>query len=131
MSIKPEKWGPLFWGALHVAALGCSNSDNLSNFVDAYKTMIPCASCRKHFEEALLATPVPQVSNPLELFAWTVDIHNIVNARINKPVITYDEAYEIWTSEPNQLCTQKFDFKIIIFIVITVSLILFIVMNKK
>lgn len=131
MGIKPEKWGPLFWGALHAAALGCSNRENLVNFVECYKVIIPCMSCRQHFEEVLTMNPVPRVTNPIELFAWTVDIHNIVNKSINKTVITYEEAYEIWTSEPKKICTQKIDFKIIIFIIIIVSLILFILLNKK
>ena len=131
MGVKPEKWGPLFWGALHVAALGCSNHENLVNFVECYKAIIPCMSCRQHFEEVLDANPVPAVSNPAELFAWTVDVHNIVNKRINKPLLTYEEAYQTWTSEPTKICTQKFDFKIIIFIIIAVALILFILFNKQ
>ena len=131
MGIKPEKWGPLFWGALHVAALGCSNRENLVNFVECYKAIIPCMSCRQHFEEVLASNPVPEVTNPVELFAWTVDVHNLVNKSINKPVLTHEEAYQIWTAEPNKICTQQFDFKIVIFIIVAVALTLFILLNKK
>jgi hypothetical protein len=131
MGVKPEKWGPLFWGALHVAALGCSNRENLVHFVECYKAIIPCMTCRQHFEEVLSSNPVPAVSNPVELFAWTVEVHNLVNKRLGKPVISPEDAYDIWMAEPTSICTQKIDFKIIIFIIIAVALILFILLNKQ
>ena len=95
--VRPEKWGPIFWGALHVAALSCSNRDNLANFVDCYKAMIPCMSCRQHFIDVLKSNPVPMTTE--ELFPWTVHVHNIVNSRLDKPIISVDDAYAIWTSE--------------------------------
>jgi hypothetical protein len=98
MGIKPEKFGPYFWGALHLACLGDTDPAEIRSFVETFSHVIPCESCRIHFADVLRVNPVPQTEDSIELFNWSVDIHNIVNKRLNKPIMDADEAYTIWTS---------------------------------
>ena len=130
MGIKPEKFGPYFWGALHLACLGDADPQAVRTFVDTFALVIPCASCRVHFSEVLKANPVPQTDDPIELFNWSVDVHNIVNARIGKETIGYEEALKVWISM-NPPEPAHFDFKIMIIILLAIALIFMLLRNKK
>lgn len=114
MAIRPEKWGPLLWGALHVSALSCTDRRNFVNFVEAYKGIIPCMACKKHFEDVLINNPVSMTN----LFEWSVDVHNMVNERIGKSLMTYEQAYEKWTSDGSSNWTQMGLFILIVVLVI-------------
>ncbi len=129
--MKPEKWGPYYWGALHLAALGCPDAQVLRTFIECYKTVLPCISCRAHFTQVLDENPVPDSSDPMAIFKWSVDVHNIVNIRLGKPVVDYNEAYAIWTdAKPKPIERPEFDIKIgiIITLLIAIALLIF---NRK
>ena len=60
--------------------------------------VLPCNDCRKHYKEMIKDNP-PVLVDRNSIFKWTVDIHNKVNTRLNKKIITLKEAYDIWTKE--------------------------------
>jgi hypothetical protein len=129
--MKPEKWGPYFWGALHLTALGCPDAQVIRTFVECYKSVLPCISCREHFTQVLEENPVPTTEDRMVIFAWSVDVHNLVNERIGKPVIGYEEALAIWTdSRPAPVERPQFDLKISI-IIILLAIIAFMIFNRK
>ena len=124
MKIPPSKWGPHFWMTLHIACLGCQDAKVLVDFVEGYKEIIPCLSCREHFEQVLVDNPVPEAD---DLFKWSVDVHNIVNKRLGKPEFSYEEALaNIVTGAP----PPQFDLKIAL-IVLLLFVILFLIFNRK
>lgn len=124
MKIPPSKWGPHFWMTLHIACLGCQDAKVLSDFVEGYKEIIPCLSCREHFEQVLVDNPVPEAD---DLFRWSVDVHNIVNRRLGKPEVSYEAALaNIVTGTP----PPQFDFKIVV-IILLLLVILFLIFNRK
>ena len=126
MKIPPSKWGPHFWMTLHIACLGCQDSKVLMDFVEGYKEIIPCLSCRDHFEQVLIDNPVPEAD---DLFKWSVDVHNIVNKRLGKPEFSYEDALaNIATSEAR--VNSQFDFKIVLIIVLVMA-ISFLILNRK
>ena len=129
--MKPEKWGPYYWGALHLAALGCPDAQVLRTFIECYKTVLPCISCRAHFTQVLDENPVPDSPDPLAIFKWSVDIHNIVNERLGKPIVDYNDAYAIWTdSRPASVERPQFDFKIGIILILLI-IIAVLIFNRK
>lgn len=129
--MKPEKWGPYYWGALHLAALGCPDAQVLRTFIECYKTVLPCISCRTHFTQVLDENPVPESSDPLAIFKWSVDVHNIVNERLGKPLIDYDEAHAIWTdAKPAPVPRPQFDIKIVIILILMIIIAL-LIFNRK
>ena len=124
MKIPPSKWGPHFWMTLHIACLGCQDAKVLVDFVEGYKEIIPCLSCREHFEQVLIENPVPEAD---DLFKWSVDVHNIVNKRLGKPEFSYEDAFAniVTVTAPPQ-----FDFKIAL-IVLLMFVIILLILNRK
>ena len=103
-SISPTVWGPSGWAFIHYVALGYPNNPSMKDNND-YKNyyynlahVIPCEKCKEHYKETIIDNP-PKTQNKDELFKWTVDIHNIVNKRLNKPTLTYTDALHIWKNK--------------------------------
>lgn len=128
MGVTPSVWGPILWGAIHLTCLAGSATPE---FIHAFADALPCPSCSQHFKELLNETPFPSSSDPLILFEWSVNIHNKVNARIGKPVISVEQALKHWTApKSNPSDSPQFDFKIILLFVLLIFLIFMLVKNK-
>ena len=126
MNVPPSKWGPHFWMTLHVACLGCQDYKALSKFVEGYVAIIPCLACRLHFEQVLIENPVPEAG---DFFMWSVDVHNIVNKRLGKPEVSYEDALANIVA-PVQVPAPKFDYKFAL-ILLLVTVIIFLIFNRK
>jgi FAD-linked sulfhydryl oxidase len=135
------KWGPYFWGSLHLACL--STNVNLSEqekeavraFVDSLTKLLPCPMCRTHFAEVLEKYPLETglYSGP-DLFKWSVNVHNEVNISIGKPVYTIEEAFNYWMNAMSMEKQQNdtvFDPVIIIVIIIMIMVLALFFINKR
>ncbi len=83
---KPNPWIFLHDG-------GVSTIEQLTE----WELLIPqygCA-CKRFYAEWKAANP-PNYSSPEAFFAWGVNLHNAVNAKLGKQQITIEEAYSIW-----------------------------------
>jgi hypothetical protein len=119
--VSPVKFGPYFWGALHLACLG---GGNIQDFIASFPSALPCPACGAHFNDVLNAYPFPAgVTNPLELFAWSVDVHNVVNRRLGKPEVDYDTAFEFWTRPPSNPVDMFTIFLIVIFFLLVIAVV--------
>jgi hypothetical protein len=127
MHIPPTKWGPHFWTTLHIACLACADYKSLVEFVEGYVYIIPCLSCRQHFEKVLEENPVPEAG---DYFKWSVDVHNIVNVRLGKPEISYENALANLVANDQLQVKPEFDFKILI-IILLVIIISILILNRK
>lgn len=127
MNVPPSKWGPHFWMTLHVACLACQDYKSLAEFVEGYIYIIPCLSCRQHFEQVLVENPVPETG---DFFQWSVDVHNIVNKRLGKPEVSYEAALANVVGSPPSNARPQFDSKIAI-ILLLVIVILMLIFNRK
>lgn len=52
--------------------------------------------CMEHWEQILKENLVDWNN----YFNWTVDMHNLVNKKLDKRIISYKEAREIWINPP-------------------------------
>lgn len=127
MHIPPTKWGPHFWMTLHVACLGCQDYKALAEFVEGYVSIIPCLSCRQHFEQVLIENPVPETSN---FFQWSVDVHNIVNKRLGKQEFSYEDALANIVVGMPSTALPEFDPKFALILLLLV-IILVLIFNRK
>lgn len=60
----------------------------------AWEEKIPNYSCKcKEFYTAWKASNPPRKD---DFFAWTVELHNAVNEKLENPIITLQQAREIW-----------------------------------
>ena len=94
MGLCPKSFGPYFWGAFHIACLAAVDKEALKTFIETYQMVLPCFWCRLHFSQVLAENPIPDTDQ----FRWSVTVHNIVNEKLGKPVMTYEEALEHWMS---------------------------------
>lgn len=91
-------WGPQFWATMEFIAfnypLEPSYSDKMDtfNFYSSLAKTLPCASCRKHFQQ-LIFNDLPlkdALDNRDTLSKWMVEAHNRVNDRLGKPRMAFD-----------------------------------------
>jgi hypothetical protein len=113
MGLPPNVWGPRLWGALHTL---CLTGTITPEFVQEFANVIPCPACAMHFRDLLETFPFENASDKFE---WSVLLHNKVNERLGKPVMSVGKAREVWSQ------SAQFDFKIIAFILLIALVILF------
>lgn len=94
--MDPNVYGPHYWGTLHIAGLYGESLEDFKALAKSYATLIPCKKCRRHYRMVLAEYPVDSVTLPFE---WSVAVHNIVNKRLGKPVMTVDQARAFWTQQ--------------------------------
>ena len=94
------------------------------NFFTSLKDVIPCNVCKKHYAKTLLIIPLDKYSleNKLNLFKWTVKIHNKVNERKNKPILSYNQALVVYSNTANKITNTLY---IILILVILKILIIY------
>lgn len=97
-----SNYGNLYWGIIHLEAFKVTideifysdkinvakKRDGLINMIEYMITNLMC-SCRNHAYQILIKNSHQQYKY---IFQYTVDLHNQVNIRLNKPVISYYDA---------------------------------------
>lgn len=114
---KPDIFGPPFWFTLHNGAAHypikasplCAQ--RAKGFILGIPVMIPCANCSDHATahiESVRDKLDQIVSGRDAFFKFTVDFHNYVNARYNKPIMSVHDAYKLYTS-PASVNMMKYE----------------------
>ena len=102
-SYDPDVFGPSFWFTLHNGIT--TYPINPTPFVQTgmkqlllnLPLIVPCLSCKEHFYSFLRNSNLDHATNSREnLFAFFVDIHNYVNKRYNKPMMTLEDAKRMY-----------------------------------
>lgn len=104
----PKIWGPAFWFTLHTSAAHYPLNpspivrERMKARILAIPYEIPCAGCRPHAIE-FIQKNMDQlddiVSNRHKLGQFYVTFHNAVNKRYNKPLWSYEQAYQYYSGE--------------------------------
>jgi hypothetical protein len=97
----PEINGPPFWFILHNGTahlpeqISPISLQRLRGFIDGIPEMQPCTECSEHArayidknKEKILALKTGD-----DFFRFFVDFHNVVNQRLGKKIVSYNEAY--------------------------------------
>ena len=98
--IPKDHWGIHLWGFIHTITIIDYDKidDNILRNKHAIvvlkelKDCIPCPTCHDTYKEMLEKLDQIDLERPLGLFYWSVDLHNIVNNKLNKPTWTYEKA---------------------------------------
>lgn len=103
MHLPPSSWGPFFWHTFHITALGYplkptyGHKKAAKEFFESMVFLIPCPICREHYSEFLHQMPItPFLDRRDDLFKWTVTLHNKVNEKLGKPIVSELEAIEYY-----------------------------------
>ena len=98
MGVSPKHWGREGWKFIHWVALTYPNhptdkdKQNYLKFFESLQDVLPCGICADHFRQNMEKMPI-RMDNNKDLFNWTVDMHNIVNAQTGKQILTYNQAF--------------------------------------
>jgi hypothetical protein len=103
MRLPPSVWGPLFWHTIHITAIGYPKNPSYGHkkaakeFFESLTMLIPCPICREHYSAFLQKMPIaPHLDRRDDLFRWTVNLHNDVNERLEKPRVTESESLNFY-----------------------------------
>lgn len=111
---QPEIFGPGIWRTLHLLALDANDYGKKTQFIHNVEYIlkeIPCLKpCREDSLAYLQNNPITKYWNivdegkDLGMFYWTVDFHNYVNRKLEKPEIPRDLAYQFYIHPDKFVC---------------------------
>ena len=110
VTTDPKIWGPALWFSLHNGAAHAPLEipENLRvvywSFLQSLPFWLPCITCTKHALEFI--EKHADIKNSItrsreNLFSFTVDFHNYVNAKTGKPQMSYEDAYNMYVNQAN------------------------------
>jgi len=115
----PEYVGPGTWNSIHRLAFKARTKHLQQNFVETMKEIcqsFPCVNCQYHCSEYIKNHPIEEFVDisidindeklPLGLFVWSWKFHNSVNARLKKPLMSWDTAYNLYSDDSHLVCSE-------------------------
>jgi len=104
-----SEWGPIFWYILHRFSQSYQPefSTYYYNLITQYPLLVPCPICSYHFEETLKRSH-PKTDSQDSLFDWGVNVHNVVNKRLRKKILSIEEAYKIYSKQVDNKVIIRF-----------------------
>lgn len=116
----PKYIGPGTWNTIHRYAFIVRLPSEQKNFIKFMKDIcsgFPCTVCRGHCTEYIKNNPMEQYIDVginingetviLGLFIWSWKFHNAVNARLKKPIMSWDTAYNLYSNTENLVCSSS------------------------
>lgn len=95
-----KKYGSNYWNIIHIEALkitlqeltDCDVKQKRTEFLAFFEYIIKnmMCSCKNHAYQIFMINRY--ADNYKYMFQYTVDFHNEVNLRLNKPIISYKQA---------------------------------------
>lgn len=100
-------WGTFIWNFIHtITVIDGVNVEGLKatgrhviSKLKALEHVIPCDKCIPTYRSHLLLLDYLDLSKPMVLFYWGIDLHNAVNRKLRKREWTYPEALRHWTNK--------------------------------
>lgn len=90
-NLNSDIWGPSAWHTIHSIVFAYPDNptsidkQNMLDFFNILTKILPCRECKIHLTENLAKLP-PKLDSRTDLFNWSVDLHNIVNSYMGKPI---------------------------------------------
>lgn len=82
----PNIWGPILWSELHSRPNKYElDYESEDRWIGIFTSWIPCGKCKNHFIEIIKTNPL-DLSSKGNYMKWGINIHNIVNASLGKPL---------------------------------------------
>jgi hypothetical protein len=123
--MNKNKWGKHIWYSFHIIALNYpQNSTNIDkmnykNFYLNFGNVLPCDKCKINYQKHIKNIPIDNyLNNNIDLFKWTIEVHNNVNKDLGKKELSYNEAFRIYHN--NNYCKIRIIIKILILIILCI-----------
>lgn len=104
------------WSIIHKQALRATTKRkklSYEDFIENLSNDFPCKECKPHFIQLCKNNPLNKLNtvkykgNDVTFFNWSFNIHNMVNLRLGKKLILFEEAYNIHTNDECDECYVK------------------------
>lgn len=124
----PDIWGRCAWKFLHLVTIGYPDHPtemdkiHFYQFFENLQYVLPCEKCRKNLAQHLQKYPLTNevLSSRKNLIKWGIDLHNVVNYYLGKPMLSYNEALNELSKLVNPPKNNNYLFYIILIIVIII-----------
>ncbi len=103
---SPPVFGPGVWLSIHILAIDSVNDMAIDFFIAWINKMLyrlTCPACVKHSTDYLSKNPIEPYINYVNsygvrngMFTWSWKFHNDVNIRLDKEVISFEDAYNMY-----------------------------------
>jgi hypothetical protein len=120
----PKYIGPGIWMLLHQKGSKANTKEKQKEFIQFVKDVyenFPCNFCRGHFKVYIQEHPLEKYLNVylvgengkkimIGMFLWSWKFHNAVNHRLQKPMMNWDTAYEMYYVLPTtekKICSKE------------------------
>lgn len=116
----PKYIGPGTWNAIHRLSYRARSRKQQLEFISFMKQIcggFPCKVCKGHCVQYIKNHPMEEYIGTLVevdgqqlalgLFVWAWKFHNAVNARINKPIMSWETAYNLYSNKENLVCSKN------------------------
>jgi hypothetical protein len=106
MILDSNVWGPHFWFFIHSIAISYPNYPNVPlkkkyyEFIQNIPLFIPIQSMANDFAKLLNLYPVqPYLDSRNSFVRWTWFIHNKINEKLEKPIVSLNDFYKKYYNE--------------------------------
>jgi len=116
----PKYIGPGTWNVIHRIAFKARIHDKQIIFIELMKEIcygFTCIVCKDHCTEYIKNHPMEEYIDvlvdingeciPIGMFVWTWKFHNAVNARLGKPIMSWDTVYNLYADNDNLVCSKN------------------------
>lgn len=93
------EWGPSYWYVLHTSSFSYPleptsvHKKITVDFLNLLPSLLPCPTCRDHARDFIQKSNLnAAVQSREQLIEFYVTFHNAVNARLNKPPVSFEQA---------------------------------------
>jgi hypothetical protein len=70
---------------------------------------IPCDICKMHYTKHIKKTNFEKVYNTkMSFIRWLIDLHNRINERNHKPILSYEEVFKLYEYDYNK-CIKEWE----------------------
>ena len=129
-TIGPNIWGPHGWKFMHYVSLGYpqvpteNDKRNYKEFYSNLKNVLPCKTCAMNYERNLTELPIDNALQSRDsLVKWVIDIHNKVNEELGKPIVSPEDALQLYMKEDKPVLDYCFKILVLIILVMTLLII--------
>ncbi len=101
-----QEWGPPAWTTIHALAYAWTEErkqlymDLMNNF------LLPCPKCTRERDKLMVSSMsarLGDINSVDDAKRWTFDLHNLVNARLGKRIMTPESAAALWDNHYQDL----------------------------
>ena len=105
-------WGPHLWFILHSISFNYPLNPtfidklNYSSFINSLKYVLPCGICRDNYIINLKKYP-PDFSSRKNFVYWLIHLHNIINNKLGKKIVSRDTVIKFYEKKYNKKITLE------------------------